>query len=59
MEEKALELNHALAFTTIAMKKLGYSKGEIERVTNEMLEEGKNYSLDEAEDKADEILYGE
>lgn len=54
-----MEINHALAYATIAMNKLGFSKREIEKVTNDMLEEHKVYSLDEAEDAADDILFNE
>jgi Holliday junction resolvasome RuvABC DNA-binding subunit len=54
-----VERSQALAYTTIAMQKLGYSKAEIEKVTNQMLEELKGYSEEFAEDRADEILFDE
>ncbi|WP_273124700.1 hypothetical protein ACNRWW_11675 [Metabacillus sp. HB246100] len=52
-----MEINHALAYTTVAMHHLGYSNREIEKVTNKILEEDQSYSLDEVEGMADKILY--
>lgn len=54
-----MEKRQAVAYTTIAMEKLGYSKEEIEKVTNAMLEELKSYTEEAAEDRADEILFNE
>ncbi|UII54742.1 hypothetical protein LS684_13855 [Cytobacillus spongiae] len=52
-----MEQSQALAYTTIAMSRLGYSKREIEKVTNEMLADFKVYAEDEIERLADEILF--
>ncbi|RSK29051.1 hypothetical protein EJF36_20385 [Bacillus sp. HMF5848] len=54
-----MEKTQALAYTTIAMSKLGYSRREIEQITNAMLEEFEVYTEGEAEDKADEIIFGD
>ncbi|MCP8617928.1 hypothetical protein [Salirhabdus salicampi] len=54
-----MKKNHAMAYTTIAMKQLGYSKREIEQITNEMLSQFEKYGEEEVEDRADEILYDE
>ncbi|QHE51713.1 hypothetical protein [Pontibacillus sp. HMF3514] len=52
-----MEKNDALAYTTIAMNELGYSRREIESITNKMLEVLEQYEEKEAEVKADEILF--
>jgi Holliday junction resolvasome RuvABC DNA-binding subunit len=54
-----LERNQAIAYTTIAMNKLGYSRREIESITNKMLDEFEECEVTEAEDRADEILFRE
>ncbi|MRG86318.1 hypothetical protein [Salinibacillus xinjiangensis] len=54
-----MELTQAMAYTTIAMKKLGYSKREIESITNTMLDEYKHYDDSEVEGIADEILFND
>lgn len=54
-----LEKNQAIAYTTTAMRRLGYSKAEIEKVTNEMLNEFRAYSEEAVEDRADKILFEE
>lgn len=53
-----MEKDDALAYTTIAMNEIGYSRREIESITNKMLEVFEQYQEKEAENKADEILYG-
>jgi Holliday junction resolvasome RuvABC DNA-binding subunit len=52
-----METNQALGYATLALKNLGYNKAEIEKITNQMLNEFDNYREDEVEDIADEILY--
>jgi Holliday junction resolvasome RuvABC DNA-binding subunit len=52
-----VEKSDSLAYTTIAMNELGYSRREIESITNKMLEIIENLPEKDAEDKADEILY--
>jgi len=52
-----VEKNEALAYATIAMKKLGYNEIEIENVTNSMLAEFEQTSPEDAQDQADEIIY--
>jgi len=52
-----MEKSQAIAYATIAMKKLGYKEIDIEHVTNLMLEEFEETSREQAEDRADEIIY--
>ena len=52
-----MDTGQALAYTTIAMERLGYSKEQIENVTNEMLKEMKLFQGKSAEDLADHILF--
>ena len=54
-----MDTGQALAYTTIAMEKLGYSKEQIENVTNLMLKEMKVFHGGNAENIADKILYEE
>ena len=54
-----MDTGQALAYTTIAMEKLGYTKEQIENVTNLMLKEMKVFYGDTAENIADKILYEE
>jgi hypothetical protein len=52
-----MEKSEAVAYTTIAMKKLGYDQAEIERVTNIMVAEFEEYTKEVAENRADKILF--
>ncbi|SET20619.1 hypothetical protein SAMN05421676_103217 [Salinibacillus kushneri] len=52
-----MRLPQAMAYTTIAMKKLGYTRREIENITNTMLSQYEIYGENEAEQLADEILF--
>ncbi len=54
-----MEIKHAMAYTTIAMKKLGYSKREMESITNTMLEEFQQLEIEQVESIADHLLYEE
>ncbi|MED4018622.1 hypothetical protein ACWE42_03210 [Sutcliffiella cohnii] len=54
-----MEVNEIIAYTTIAMERLGYSREEIENVTNEILVEVKKYSVQTAEQLADAIIFNE
>ncbi|WP_157842723.1 hypothetical protein [Bacillus alkalisoli] len=54
-----MDTGQALAYTTIAMERLGYSKEQIENVTNEMLKELRIFHANTAENIADKILYEE
>lgn len=54
-----MDKSQAVAYATIAMRKLGYDNVEIEKVTNAMVEEFEGYSQESAEDRADEILFNE
>ncbi|WP_157130861.1 hypothetical protein [Halobacillus mangrovi] len=52
-----MDKSDSLAYTTIAMNELGYSRREIESITNKMLEILEKLPEQEAENQADEILY--
>ncbi|MDX5474443.1 MAG: hypothetical protein LPK00_02800 [Bacillaceae bacterium] len=52
-----MDTGQALAYTTIAMEKLGYTKEQIENVTNLMLKEMKVLHGESAENMADKILF--
>ncbi|GAA0488140.1 hypothetical protein GWK91_12140 [Virgibacillus sp. MSP4-1] len=52
-----MRLPQAMAYTTIAMQKLGYTRREMESITNTMLEQYEIYGEDEAEQLADQILF--
>ncbi|OLS40383.1 hypothetical protein [Bacillus sp. MRMR6] len=54
-----MDTGQAIAFTTLAMKNLGYKQAEIEAVTNAMLQEIETHAGEYAVEKADNILYGD
>lgn len=54
-----MEVNEIIAYTTIAMERLGYPRMEIENVTNEILVEVKKYGVETAEQLADAIIFQE
>ncbi|MFC0273893.1 hypothetical protein ACFFIX_21140 [Metabacillus herbersteinensis] len=54
-----MKKNHAIAYATVAMSKLGYSREEIEKITNMMLIECNAHSPKEVENIADRVLFGE
>ncbi|MBH0231394.1 hypothetical protein [Halobacillus yeomjeoni] len=54
-----MDKSDSLAYTTIAMQELGYRQEEIEKLTNKMLEVLERYPEKDAENKADDILYGD
>lgn len=47
----------SISYATIALEKLGYSPSEIEKITNKIVEVMNTSSIDEAEARADEIIY--
>lgn len=53
-----MENGQAIAYTTIAMSKLGYTQKEIEKVTNTMITEFNDIPSDQAVQRADEIIFG-
>lgn len=54
-----MDTGQAIAFATVAMKNLGYKQEEIEKVTNEMLQEIETHAGEYAVQQADKILYEE
>lgn len=54
-----MKKKHAIAYTTVAMNKLGYSREEIEKITNMMLSVFDTHSPEEVENIADSVLFGE
>jgi hypothetical protein len=54
-----MDKGQVISYATIAMQKLGYNQLEIEKVTNEMIFQMDQYTREQADNLAIDIIYGD